>query len=107
MVSSMNIHATVERAEPNGANLQRFLIMRIGRPVHAAEAIGGRSVPANRDHPPLSATRSWGKRECAGCDAQTGQHLLPAQNLLLAEAQPGSILPSAVLRSHLQISAYI
>jgi hypothetical protein len=36
----MNIHATVERAEPNGANLQRFLIMRIGRPVHAAEAIG-------------------------------------------------------------------
>ena len=40
MVSSMNIHATVERAEPNGANLQRFLIMRTGRPVHAAEAIG-------------------------------------------------------------------
>jgi hypothetical protein len=35
----MEIHATVERAEGNGAILQQFLIMRAGRPVHAAGAI--------------------------------------------------------------------
>ena len=101
MVSSMNIHATVERAVPHGANLQRFLIMRAGRPVHAAggDRAGQSQLTLTiRARPPRDPC---GERQRAGCDAQTGQ------NLLLAEAQPGSILLSAVPRSHLQISAYI
>jgi hypothetical protein len=70
----MNIHATVKRAEPNGANLQRFLIMRIGRPVHAAGAIEAARSQLTLNHPPPVRHEIVRKaRQRAGCDLKPGK----------------------------------